>query len=245
AGDQLLRVNNLCVDQAIHKEVTAIVQSKTSIILKVKSAGIIPVKEHRGDPLTWLVVDDDDEGDLSDLVEDSYSQSLPSSSSMHEGDLQALHPSAIPSASGSSHTLANPSPNEGHARVIISCGGKMGLGCSICKGPAEKPGIFVQSVRAGGVAKTAGLRPGDQILACNDISFAHLEFAEAVYVLKSSPRLALDVLRGAGLDFVAGESSGYNSSASSVAGDQTPPSSSTDPRDSDHSILINRYINRA
>lgn len=60
---------------------------------------------------------------------------------------------------------------------------------------------------------------------------------QAVYVLKSSPRLVLDVLRGAGLDLVAGESSGYNSSASSVAGDQTPPSSSSsDPRDSDHSI---------
>lgn len=55
-------------------------------------------------------------------------------------------------------------------------------------------------------------------------------------MLKSSSRLAVDVLRGAGLDLVAGESSGYNSSASSVAGDQTPPSSSSDPRDSDHSV---------
>lgn len=61
-------------------------------------------------------------------------------------------------------------------------------------------------------------------------------FLQAVYVLKSSPRLAVDVIRGAGLDLVAGESSGYNSSASSVAGDQTPPSSSSDPRDSDHSV---------
>lgn len=65
---------------------------------------------------------------------------------------------------------------------------------------------------------------------------------QAVYVLKSSPRLVLDVIRGAGLDLVAGESSGYNSSASSVAGDQTPPSSSSsEPRDSDHSVT-NRYF---
>ena len=66
--------------------------------------------------------------------------------------------------------------------------------------------------------------------------FPSLPFPQAVYVLKSSPRLVLDVLHGAGMDLVAGESSGYNSSASSVAGDQTPPSSSSDPRDSDHSV---------
>ncbi|XP_045605046.1 whirlin isoform X3 [Procambarus clarkii] len=238
AGDQVLKVNNLCVEQAVHREVTAMVQSKASVLLKVKSAGIIPLKEHRGDPLTWLVVDDDE--DLSDHGTDTYSQSLPSSAA-HESDLESFH-HINPSTS---HPVA---ANDGYARVYLSCTAKVGLGCSICKGPAEKPGIFVQSVRVGGVAKNAGLRPGDQIIACNDISFTHLEFAEAVYVLKSSPRLALDVLRGAGLDLVAGESSGYNSSASSVAGDQTPPSSSSDPRDSDHSITtrlsaVSRHLN--
>ncbi|XP_069994410.1 uncharacterized protein [Penaeus vannamei] len=233
AGDQLLRVNNLSVERAVHHEVTAMVQGKSSVVLKVKSAGIIPVKEHRGDPLTWLVVDDDE--DLSDHGTDTYSQSLPSA---HESEQEHFEPTP-PAQPSVGH-----GGNENHARVYISCTGKIGLGCrwvglgcSICKGPAEKPGIFVQSVRGGGVARNAGLRPGDQIIACNDVSFTHLEFAEAVYVLKSSPRLVLDVIRGAGLDLVAGESSGYNSSASSVAGDQTPPSSSSsDPRDSDHSV---------
>ncbi|XP_042892785.1 proteoglycan 4-like isoform X3 [Penaeus japonicus] len=227
AGDQLLRVNNLSVERAVHHEVTAMVQGKTSVVLKVKSAGIIPVKEHRGDPLTWLVVDDDE--DLSDHGTDTYSQSLPSA---HESEHEPFEQPGSSQPSG-----VGQGGNENHARVYISCTGKVGLGCSICKGPAEKPGIFVQSVRAGGVARNSGLRPGDQIIACNDVSFTHLEFAEAVYVLKSSPRLVLDVIRGAGLDLVAGESSGYNSSASSVAGDQTPPSSSSsDPRDSDHSV---------
>ncbi|XP_063606335.1 uncharacterized protein LOC134781184 isoform X5 [Penaeus indicus] len=226
AGDQLLRVNNLSVERAVHHEVTAMVQGKSSVVLKVKSAGIIPVKEHRGDPLTWLVVDDDE--DLSDHGTDTYSQSLPSA---HESEHEQFD-QAPPTQPSVGH-----GGNENHARVYISCTGKVGLGCSICKGPAEKPGIFVQSVRGGGVARNAGLRPGDQIIACNDVSFTHLEFAEAVYVLKSSPRLVLDVIRGAGLDLVAGESSGYNSSASSVAGDQTPPSSSSsEPRDSDHSV---------
>ena len=49
---------------------------------------------------------------------------------------------------------------------------------SICKGPVEKPGIFVQSVKAGGAARAAGLRPGDQIVACNDVPFLQLDFAE-------------------------------------------------------------------
>ncbi|XP_047499898.1 flocculation protein FLO11-like isoform X1 [Penaeus chinensis] len=226
AGDQLLRVNNLSVERAVHHEVTAMVQGKSSVVLKLKSAGIIPVKEHRGDPLTWLVVDDDE--DLSDHGTDTYSQSLPST---HESEHEQFD-QASPTQPSVGH-----GGNENHARVYISCTGKVGLGCSICKGPAEKPGIFVQSVRGGGVARNAGLRPGDQIIACNDVSFTHLEFAEAVYVLKSSPRLVLDVIRGAGLELVAGESSGYNSSASSVAGDQTPPSSSSsEPRDSDHSV---------
>ncbi|XP_064111094.1 serine/arginine repetitive matrix protein 2-like isoform X2 [Macrobrachium nipponense] len=228
AGDQLLSVNNISVDKAIHREVTAMVQSKSSVILKVKSTGIIPVKEHRGDPLTWLMVDEDEDDNLSNGAADPYSHSG------QENDYRGFRSS---SSHEPSHVHGgSAAANNCRAQVVISCGGKVGLGCSICKGPPEKPGIFVQSVKPGGVAKSAGLRPGDQILACNDISFTHLEFAEAVYVLKSSPHLVLDILRGAGLDFVAGESSGYNSSASSIAGDQTPPSSSSDPRDSDHSV---------
>ncbi|XP_076053857.1 uncharacterized protein LOC143032754 isoform X7 [Oratosquilla oratoria] len=220
AGDQILRLNNLCVEQAVHKEVAAMVQNKNSLYLKVKSAGIIPIKEHwampntqqtgrRGDPLTWLVVDDDAE-DQSDNVPDNFSQSLPASSLHDESYAQ-------------SHASTSLAGQENYARVFLSYSHKTGLGCSICKGPPERPGIFVQTVKVGGVAKAAGLRPGDQILACNEIEFTDLDFAEAVYVLKASNQLILEIARGAGLDLVAGESSGYNSSASSVAGDQTPP----------------------
>ncbi|KAK3860029.1 hypothetical protein Pcinc_033881 [Petrolisthes cinctipes] len=201
AGDQVVRVNNMSVDQAVHREVTAMVQTNTSVILHIRSTGIIPLKD----------------------------QSLPSCSA-HESELEGYAPPPT-------HHHQPSHTHDSQARIYLSCTGKVGLGCSICKGPPEKPGIFVQSVRVGGVARNAGLRPGDQIIACNDVPFARLDFAEAVYVLKSSPRLTLDVIRGAGLELVAGESSGYNSSASSVAGDQTPPSSSSsDPRDSDHSV---------
>lgn len=49
---------------------------------------------------------------------------------------------------------------------------------SICKGPEWKPGIYVQFVREGGIAREAGLRPGDQILSCNGLEFTNAMFKE-------------------------------------------------------------------
>uniref|UniRef100_A0A182N6D6 PDZ domain-containing protein n=1 Tax=Anopheles dirus TaxID=7168 RepID=A0A182N6D6_9DIPT len=107
-------------------------------------------------------------------------------------------------------------------KVILSVAPRTKLGCGICKGPDWKPGIFVQFTKEGGVAREAGLRPGDQILSCNGHSFAEASFGEAVAVMKSSHVLELVVRPSAGLELFPGESSGYNSSASSVNGDQSP-----------------------
>ncbi|XP_035772891.1 uncharacterized protein LOC118456341 [Anopheles albimanus] len=107
-------------------------------------------------------------------------------------------------------------------KVILSVAPRTKLGCGICKGPDWKPGIFVQFTKEGGVAREAGLRPGDQILSCNGHSFAEASFSEAVGVMKSSHVLELIVRPSAGLDLFPGESSGYNSSASSVNGDASP-----------------------
>ncbi|KFB42176.1 AGAP004018-PA-like protein [Anopheles sinensis] len=107
-------------------------------------------------------------------------------------------------------------------KVILSVAPRTKLGCGICKGPDWKPGIFVQFTKEGGVAREAGLRPGDQILSCNGHSFAEVSFGEAVGIMKSSHVLELVVRPSAGLDLFPGESSGYNSSASSVNGDQSP-----------------------
>jgi hypothetical protein len=92
----------------------------------------------------------------------------------------------------------------------------------ICKGPDWKPGIFVQFTKENGIAKEAGLQPGDQIVSCNGIDFSDILFSEAVAVMKASSVLELIVRPGAGLDLFPSESSGYNSSASSVTGDQSP-----------------------
>jgi harmonin len=66
------------------------------------------------------------------------------------------------------------------------------------------------------------LKPGDQILSCNGVDFNDIAFSEAVSVMKNSSVLELFVRTCVGLDLFPGESSGYNSSASSITGDQSP-----------------------
>ena len=107
------------------------------------------------------------------------------------------------------------------ARVTIDLGKpsqQHGLGCSVCRGPPHKPGIFVQSTKPGGLARNAGIRPGDQILDCNGVSFQNADFTEAVRTLKTSRHLDLLVRKGAGADLFPGESSGYESSSASSNG---------------------------
>ncbi|XP_055710946.1 uncharacterized protein LOC129806406 isoform X2 [Phlebotomus papatasi] len=108
-------------------------------------------------------------------------------------------------------------------RVTLNVAPRSKLGLGICKGPEWKPGIFVQFTKEIGVARDAGLRPGDQLLSCNGVDFGDILFSEAVAIMKSSSRLDLVIRTAAGLDLFPGESSGYNSSASSVTGgDQSP-----------------------
>ncbi|KAI5630987.1 PDZ domain (Also known as DHR or GLGF) domain-containing protein [Phthorimaea operculella] len=106
--------------------------------------------------------------------------------------------------------------------LVVNAPAKQRIVLSICKGPEWKPGIFVQFVREGGIAREAGLRPGDQILSCNGQDFANVSFNEAISAMKVCGRLELVVREGAGIELVSPESSGYNSSASSAAGERSP-----------------------
>lgn len=108
-------------------------------------------------------------------------------------------------------------------RITLDVEPRTKLGLGICKGPEWKPGIFVQFTKDMSVARDAGLRPGDQLLSCNGVDFADVLFSEAVTVMKASQHLEMVVRTAAGVDLFPGESSGYNSSASSVTGgDQSP-----------------------
>ncbi|CAH2063331.1 unnamed protein product, partial [Iphiclides podalirius] len=122
----------------------------------------------------------------------------------------------------SSPTLCHNTEHLTDMRLSILVPPRAKLGCGICKGPDWKPGIFVQFVREGGIAREAGLRPGDQILSCNGQDFANISFNEAITAMKASGRLELVIREGAGTELVSPESSGYNSSASSAAGERSP-----------------------
>lgn len=59
-------------------------------------------------------------------------------------------------------------------------------------------------------------------MSCNGVDFTDIAFTEAVAIMKSNSVLELLVRTCAGLDLFPSESSGYNSSASSITGDQSP-----------------------
>ncbi|KAF5308257.1 hypothetical protein FQR65_LT06250 [Abscondita terminalis] len=125
---------------------------------------------------------------------------------------------------GTSSTRSSPQLSDKihDTQINIMIAPRTKLGCGICKGPEWKPGIFVQFTKEGGIAREVGLRPGDQILSCNNIDFNDIQFNEAVNIMKSARQLDLHVRKSAGSELFPGESSGYNSSASSVTGDQSP-----------------------
>jgi len=60
------------------------------------------------------------------------------------------------------------------------------FGFSICKGPEWKPGIFVQFTKENGLAREAGLQPGDQILQCNGIPFLNIPFSDVSKMMRVS-----------------------------------------------------------
>ncbi|XP_073833764.1 uncharacterized protein [Musca autumnalis] len=195
-GDQILRINGFRIDDAIHKEFCQLVTSQDRLVLKVRSVGMLPSKDSDADNLSWSVV------------------KIPSiSSTPSECSFQS-------STSTEHQTLRN--RNERVVNIVLNVAPRTKLGLGICKGPEWKPGIFVQFTKEKSVAREAGLRPGDQILTVNSIDFSDVLFSEAVAVMKSSNKLDMTVHKGAGCDLFPGESSGYNSSASSVTGDQSP-----------------------
>ncbi len=156
------------------------------VMLEVRSVGAIPVRERRGDPVirfstvipnnifakkyTFLLRSHGDQ-----WCQQSIPHPPPPPPQQTETQLQTQHQqhqinnrdSAAPMATRvvikyeyyhKTTTLEN---NKN--AFPFSIPGQQGLGCSVCRGPPSKPGVFVQSTKPGGLAREAGLRPGDQV----------------------------------------------------------------------------------
>ncbi|KAG8222687.1 hypothetical protein J437_LFUL015884, partial [Ladona fulva] len=284
-GDQILRVNGYSVEHAIHQEVLKLIQDSNHLNLKVRSVGMIPVKDENG---TETASEDDSysaqslNGSLSSETakkikpplirkqtppaltltemavlkkmtgqqenEENPSQFQPQLQTI-PADKESPPPEKTdrktdpliwvpvnteeenskpqsPSITTTTDSLEQPAlihsidrVDSQHEIKQLSIAARSKLDCSICKGPEWHPGIFIQSTKEGGLAREAGLRPGDQIIQCNGVNFEDISFTDAVNILKKDKNLNLVIRKGSGADLFLGESSGYNSSASSVNGD--------------------------
>ena len=187
---------------AIHDEVISLIKSSSKVILKVKSAGVIPVKDSLHDVLTWKLID----SSTSSLVPSSNSVSPCHSRSgiFHIKifvvfNLFSLE-SSSPNWTPSSHSDNEHDPLE--AKIFIDLSDGSPLGCSVVRGPASDHlggyGIYVQNVKQDSIADLSGLQVGDQIIDCNGVNFSKLEFDDAIAQLKSQSTMAITIKKGAG-----------------------------------------------
>ena len=112
-GDQILKVCGMPVGQSTHREVVAVIQSRSRVQLKVRSGGLIPVRNRRSEPLSWRVVTPSERGNsgVTELVrrEVEVNSNKPKVRSVEEADQCT------------------------EQRLQINLQGQQGLGCSICK----------------------------------------------------------------------------------------------------------------
>ena len=117
-----------CFRQATHKEVVQLISGRDSVRLKVRSAGVIPVKQKRTEPVSWQMVSELDgvrfgRGELEVQVGSS-------------GKMGARKDELHTTLSHGDHGDEGECPER---RLYITMQGQHGLGCSICKvGPRQK-----------------------------------------------------------------------------------------------------------
>ncbi|CAB3370025.1 Hypothetical predicted protein [Cloeon dipterum] len=255
-GDQFVRINGFSVEFAIHREVLQLIKSSTHLYLRVRSVGMIPVKDgqHYHDmteeELTLLLRYNRPErvslpanigssrrsGIVTarevppNLGKAGRSVSLssvikkqdPLSWQVVEGlrSTSPTYPSGrvLTRAQSESNVLDRHLEETNDIKLYLDLSQHNSLGVSICRGNKNRTGIFIQSIREHSLAAEAGFLPGDQIIECNGTNFEFIDFNDAVKILKEGKNLDLVIRRGLGTEFF-GESSGYNSSSSSVNGD--------------------------
>ncbi len=165
------------------------------IDLEIRRIGIIPVKNRKGDPISW------------------HSCHKVPNNKLQRRQLETKKLKELVKIQVNRIPILFKSHNETIKIFfqIASPTGKRTLGCSIYKGKhPEESGIYVQTTKPGlfyfnrssgtylniifsiilflfkgGLARRAGLRAGDQIIECNGINFEDIDLAEAVIHLKS------------------------------------------------------------
>ena len=152
--------------------------------LEILRIGAIPIKSSKGDPITWF--------NCAGTTETNRIKFLSG----------GVNRRTLSSSSDSNIERGAKSRARKIVAITLRINENQGLGCIICKGPIENPGIIVQKLKPEGVAIESGLSPGDKLLECNGISLKGMSFQDAVYQLKSSTKLDLIVRKGAAIDFV-------------------------------------------
>ena len=109
--------------QATHKEVVQLISGRDSVRLKVRSAGVIPVKQKRTEPVSWQMVSE------LDGVRFGRGELEVGKMMTRSAEKDDLHTTL-------SHGDEGECPER---RLYITMQGQHGLGCSICKvGPRRK-----------------------------------------------------------------------------------------------------------
>ncbi|KAF0291511.1 Harmonin [Amphibalanus amphitrite] len=151
-GDEVLQVNGLSVKKSTHKEVVSVIKNSNFVQLRVRGALFVDSPRRRR---CWTLP-----------------RRLCRRGKRPEHAIDMLR-TWYPGASVAWRTVETI-----ETRIYIGLTGQTTLGCSICKGPPGWPGVFVQSTKEVGLAREVGLRPGDQILQCNGVSFVDIDFAK-------------------------------------------------------------------
>ena len=104
------------VGQSTHREVVAVIQSRSRVQLKVRSGGLIPVRNRRNEPLSWRVVTQSERGNsgVTELVR------------------REVEVEKSPKLAQGSRAVEEVDQCT-EQRLQISLQGQQGLGCSICK----------------------------------------------------------------------------------------------------------------
>ena len=106
-GDQILAVSGMPVLHSTHREVVSVIQGRPRLQLKVRSGGLIPVRERRQDPVSWRVV--------------------------VGGERVGREEEPAPTKPGLAPPPVEDSDQCVEQRLHIGLQGQQGLGCSICK----------------------------------------------------------------------------------------------------------------